>query len=72
MEQLNYQEDLDLLRGAGFTFQEITRLYQLRHAYLQHELGWAPADLACLRFARWLVQNGRLSDDLAQSSPPQP
>ena len=68
MEQLHYQEDLDLLRGAGFTFQEITRLYQVRRAYLQHELDWAPAELARLRFARWLVQNGRLSETIKQSS----
>ncbi len=68
MEQLNYKEELDLLRGAGFTFSEITRLYQLRRAYVQHELDWAPADLARLRFARWLVENGRLTDDLAQST----
>ena len=68
MEQLNYKEELDLLRGAGFTFSEITRLYQLRRAYIKHELNWAPADLARLRFVRWLVENGRLTDDLAQSS----
>ncbi len=68
MEQLNYQDDLDLLRRAGFTFQEVTRLYQLRRAYLQHELDWAPADLARLRFVRWLVQTGKLTDGLAQHS----
>jgi hypothetical protein len=67
MEQLNYKEDLDLLRRAGFTLTEITRLYQLRRAYVQHELDWAPADLARLRFVRWLVDNGRLSDNLPQS-----
>jgi hypothetical protein len=49
MEQRNYTAELDLLRGAGFTFTEITRLYQLRREYVQHELDWAPADLASLQ-----------------------
>jgi hypothetical protein len=66
MERLNYKEELDLLREGGFTFTEITRLYQLRRAYVQHELDWAPADLARLRFVRWLVENGRLSENLVQ------
>lgn len=68
MEQLNSKEELDLLHRAGFTFSEITRLYQLRRTYVQHELDWAPADLARLRFVRWLVENGKLTDDLAQRS----
>ena len=68
MGQLNSKEELDLLHRAGFTFSEITRLYQLRRTYVQHELDWAPADLARLRFVRWLVENGRLTDDLSQSS----
>lgn len=72
MEQLPYREDLDLLRGGDFTFQEITRLSQVRRAYVRHELDWTPAELARLRFVRWLVQNGRLSDGLAGNSPPQP
>ncbi len=66
MERLNYKKELDLLRKGGFTFTEITRLYQLRRAYVQHELDWAPADLARLRFVRWLVENGRLSENLVQ------
>ncbi len=68
MEQLNYMEELDFLRGAGFTFTEITRLYQLRRTYVKDELDWAPADLARLRFVRWLVQTGKLTDGLAQNS----
>ena len=65
MEQTNYKEELDFLRGAGFTFTEITHLYQLRRIYVKGELDQAPADLARLRFARWLVQNGKLKDDIA-------
>jgi hypothetical protein len=66
MEQLNYKEELDTLRGAGFTPSEISRLHQLRRAYVRHELDWGSADLARLRFMRWLVQNGRLMDDTVQ------
>ena len=68
MEQLNYKEELDLLHEAGFTFTEISRLYQLRRAYVQHERDWTPAELARLRFVRWLVETGRLTENLAQSS----
>jgi len=68
MDQLNYKEELDTLRGAGFTLSEISRLHQLRRAYVRHELDWGLADLARLRFIRWLVENGRLTDDLVQDS----
>lgn len=32
---------------------------------VSNELDWAPADLARLRFIRWLVENGKLTEQLA-------
>lgn len=61
----DYKERLEALRRAGFTTLEITRLYQFRRAYMANELDQAPADLARLQFVRWLVVNGKLTDQLA-------
>jgi hypothetical protein len=61
----DYKERLEALRRAGFTTLEITRLYKFRRAYMANELDQAPADLARLKFVRWLVVNGKLTDQLA-------
>jgi hypothetical protein len=61
----DYKERLEALRRAGFTTLEITRLYKFRRAYMANELDQAPADLARLQFVRWLVVNGKLTDQLA-------
>ncbi len=68
MDQLNYKERLEALRKGGFTDLEISRLSHFRQGYVANPLDQAPADLARLRFVRWLVENGRLTDALAQSS----
>ena len=65
MDRMNYKEGLAALYRAGFTTVEITRLAELRRAYLSCELDQAPADLARLRFIRWLVANGKLTDQIA-------
>jgi len=65
MEHMDYKEELDSLRGAGLTTREISRLYQFRRIYIKNELDRAPADLARLRFIRWLVENGKLTEQLA-------
>jgi hypothetical protein len=61
----DYKERLEALRRAGFTTLEITRLYKFHRAYMANELDQAPADLARLQFVRWLVVNGKLTDQLA-------
>lgn len=65
MDRMNYKEGLEALYRAGFKTVEITRLAELRRSYLAGEQDQAPADLARLRFIRWLVANGRLSDQVA-------
>ncbi|HXX78598.1 MAG TPA: hypothetical protein VEI53_08915 [Ktedonobacteraceae bacterium] len=62
---MDYKESLEALRRAGLTSLEITRLSQLRQMYMANELDQAPADLARLKFVRWLVVHGKLTDQLA-------
>jgi hypothetical protein len=61
---MNYKEGLEALYRAGFTRAEIVRLADVRRLYLAGERD-PPADLARLRFIRWLVANGWLTDQLA-------
>ncbi|HEV2581678.1 MAG TPA: hypothetical protein VGT44_12565 [Ktedonobacteraceae bacterium] len=61
---MDYKTELDRLHAAGFTTREIARLYQFRRMHVANELDRAPVDLARLRFVRWLVENGRLTDQL--------
>ncbi len=65
MDRMNYKEGLEALYRAGFTTTDIERLAHFRRAYIAHEQDQAPADLARLRFIRWPVANGRLTDQLA-------
>jgi hypothetical protein len=64
MDRMNYKEGLEALYRAGLKTRQITRLAELRRTYLAGELDRAPEDLARLRFIRWLVANGRLSEQL--------
>ena len=64
MDRMNYKEGLEALYRAGFKTSEITQLAELRRTYLAGEMDRAPEDMARLRFARWLVANGRLSEQL--------
>lgn len=65
MELMDFKEKLEILRRAGFTMLEIQRLYHFRRAYVVDEQDRSPVDLAHLRFIRWLVLNGRLTEELA-------
>lgn len=64
MNQINDQEAFDMLHKAGFTELEIKRLTRLRRGYKITELDQAPLDYARLRFVRWLVTTGRLTDQI--------
>jgi hypothetical protein len=64
MDRMNYKERLEALRSAGFTTLEINRLSQFLRAYSKNELDLAPVDLRRLQFIRWLVRNGKLTDQL--------
>jgi hypothetical protein len=67
MDSINYtdyKEGLEALYRSGFTTTSIARLADLRRTYRSQAQDQAPADLARLRFIRWLVAQGRLSDQL--------
>lgn len=55
---------LELLRRAGFTPTECDRLCVLRGRYMKQEADFPSAELRRLRFARWLVETGKLTDQL--------
>jgi hypothetical protein len=65
MKRMDHKEGLEALRRAGLTGLEIERLCQLRQAYTQNALEQARVDLSRLKFIRWLVANGRLSEQIA-------
>ncbi len=66
MNQKNDEEAFAMLREAGFTVLEIDRLAQLRRNYRVGELDQAHPNQARLEFVRWLVQNGRLTDQIVE------
>lgn len=55
---------LEMLRQAGFTTSESERLCLLRKRYMQQENEQACEDLSRLKFVRWLVITGKLTDRL--------
>lgn len=60
------QTEHQLLRQAGWSEREIDRLAQWRQQYMpndQDQTALAP-DEARLRFLRWLVQEGKLTEDV--------
>jgi hypothetical protein len=65
MNQMSYKDAFEMLRRAGFTTQEIDRLYRLRRDYTVSQMDQAPANHRRLEFVRWLVTTGRLSDQIA-------
>jgi hypothetical protein len=66
MDRMNYKEELETLCRAGFTREEILRLSRFRQTY--HMYKWEEdqpqIDLSHLRFIRWLVEHGKLSEQL--------
>lgn len=54
--------------GAGFTTAEVERLASLRRHFSEHaEHSEYMMDSTQLEFARWLVDNGRLSDRIPET-----
>ena len=62
---MNYKEELSRLRSAGLTTREIDLLVQFRRSYIANGMDFSPANLARLHFIRWLVEHGKLTDQLA-------
>jgi hypothetical protein len=65
MQQMNYKKAFEALSKEGFIGPEIDRLWRLRRDHVETEMDRAPVDLHRLEFVRWLVANGRLTDQVA-------
>ncbi|TMD67659.1 MAG: hypothetical protein E6I91_06375 [Chloroflexi bacterium] len=61
--QEHWREESETLWQRGFTRREIERLMRLRSTRVTREQ--AIKEYRRLKFVRWLVTNGRLTDQLA-------
>lgn len=68
MNQMTYQEAVQVLRQVGYNLAEIDRLYRFRQTYQKSELDQPALDLNRLRFVQWLVTTGRLTDLLPEGA----
>ena len=62
---MDRKDDREILRKGGFADGEVQRLSQLRKDYAEREKRQEAIDRRRLEFVRWLVTNGRLSDQIA-------
>jgi hypothetical protein len=61
---LDYKQAYSLLHKAGCTFPEMGRLIRLRQTYQPTEMDQAALDYRHLEFIRWLVSQGKLTEQL--------
>ncbi len=62
---MDRKEDREILRKSGFAEGEMNRLSQLRREYRERERLLALATHRRLEFIRWLVNTGKLTDQIA-------
>jgi hypothetical protein len=62
---LDRKEDREILRKGGFAEKEVLLLSKLRTDYAERERRQEAADHRRLEFVRWLVDTGKLSDQIA-------
>jgi hypothetical protein len=62
---MDRKEDREILRKGGFVENEVLQLSKLRIDYREREKRRAMADRRRLEFARWLVSNGKISEQIA-------
>ena len=62
---MDRHEDRELLRKSGFAEHEVIQLSKLRKDYAEQERKQAQATHRRLEFVRWLVSNGKISEQTA-------
>ncbi len=62
---MDRKEDREILRKGGFAENEMNLLSRLRKDYNERERRQATADHRRLEFIRWLVNTGKLTDQIA-------
>jgi autonomous glycyl radical cofactor GrcA len=59
------KEDREILRKNGFAENEVILLSKLRIDYNEKEVRQALADRRRLEFYQWMVETGKISDQIA-------
>jgi len=59
------KEDREILRKNGFAENEVNLLSKLRIDYNEKEIRQALADRRRLEFYQWMVETGKISDQIA-------
>ena len=62
---MDRKEDRDILRKSGYAEIEMNRMSQLRREHNERERQRALAAHRRLEFVRWLVNTGKLTDQIA-------
>ncbi|GCE12975.1 hypothetical protein [Tengunoibacter tsumagoiensis] len=62
---MDRKDDREILRKGGFAENEVLQLNKLRMDYNAKEQRESQADYRRLEFIRWLVNTGKLSDQIA-------
>ena len=61
---MGHKEDREILRKAGFTEAQMTRLSKLRRNLSEEGRCQELIDYRRLQFARWLVTTGKLTEQV--------
>lgn len=61
---MSYKEDREILRKADFTEAEMNRLSTLRRKLAEDGKNQELVDYRRLQFVRWLVNTGKLTEQL--------
>ncbi len=61
---MGYKEDREILRKAGFSEAEMNRLSKLRRNLTEDGKYQELVDYRRLQFVRWLVNTGKLTEQL--------
>ena len=62
---MDRKEDREILRKGGFAENEMKQLSRLRKDYAEKKTQLEAVDYRRLEFVRWLVNTGKLSDQIA-------
>lgn len=62
---MDRKEDRDILRKGGFGDSEVRQLSKLRKDYNEREKRRIAAEQRRFEFIRWLVNTGKLTDQIA-------
>ncbi len=62
---MDHKEDRDILRKGGFAEGEMNQLSKLRRDHAERERCLAATEHRRLEFVRWLVNTGKLTDQIA-------